>query len=67
MSARPRSGPTTTPAIHALLDFFFGEGFSGISVGLGSLPAPPVALAVADRVCVGARRGQPTVSKDLLS
>ena len=64
MSAMPRSGPTTTPAIHALLDFFFGEDSedSGISVGSGSLPAPSVALAVEDRGCVGARQGQFTAS-----
>lgn len=67
MSARARSGPTTTPAIHALLDFFFFGEAAGTSVGSGLTPASPVTVAVEDRGCVGARHGQFTAFKDLLS
>lgn len=67
MSAIPRSGPTTTPAIHALLDFFFFCEGSGITVGSGLRLGPPVTVAVEGRLCMEARNGQYTGSKNLLS
>lgn len=50
MSAIPPTGPTTTPAIQDLLDFFF-FGVAGTRVGLAALvsPLPPeVVAAVVD-------------------
>lgn len=45
MSARPTIGPTTTPAIQALLeDSFFA---SGMSVGTEALPSPAPSVGVA--------------------
>lgn len=52
MSARPIIGPTTTPAIHALLEDFFFEA-SGMSVGTEALPSPVPSLGVADALETG--------------
>lgn len=51
MNASPRMGPTTTPAIHALLEDFFFVGFD-VSVGLAGALSPlpsEVVAAVVDR------------------
>lgn len=60
MSARPTMGPTTTPAIHALLEDFFSVA-CGTTVGsAGTLsPVPGVVVdAVVDRGAEGPGHSQ---------
>lgn len=60
MIASPIMGPTTAPAIQALLDFFFFPLLLGMSVGVAGVvsPLPGVVVAGVEAGAEAARDGQ---------